>query len=57
MAVPKKRTSKTKKNQRRAQKKAKAPHFVDCPRCREKKLPHRVCLSCGHYRGEEVIET
>lgn len=56
MAVPKKRTSKTRKNRRRAQKKATAPQFVECPQCREKKLPHRICSSCGHYRGKEIIE-
>ncbi|MEE8526028.1 MAG: 50S ribosomal protein L32, partial [Thermoanaerobaculia bacterium] len=27
-----------------------------CDNCGEVKLPHRVCASCGHYRGREVIE-
>ncbi len=56
MAVPKKRTSKTRKNRRRAQKKASAPQFTECPQCREFKLPHRICPHCGHYKGEEVVE-
>jgi len=28
----------------------------ECPNCHEQKLPHRVCLHCGHYKGREVIE-
>ena len=27
-----------------------------CPNCHEKKLPHRVCPHCGHYKGREVVE-
>ncbi|HBG02542.1 MAG TPA: 50S ribosomal protein L32 [Firmicutes bacterium] len=27
-----------------------------CPNCREPKLPHRVCLSCGTYKGRQVIQ-
>jgi large subunit ribosomal protein L32 len=27
----------------------------DCPNCHEKKLPHRVCPHCGHYKGREVV--
>jgi large subunit ribosomal protein L32 len=27
-----------------------------CPNCQEKKLPHRVCPHCGHYKGREVVE-
>ncbi len=29
---------------------------IDFPQCGEKKLPHRVCLNCGHYRGVQVLE-
>ncbi|HPT83820.1 MAG TPA: 50S ribosomal protein L32, partial [Limnochordia bacterium] len=27
-----------------------------CPNCREPKLPHRACLSCGYYKGRQVIQ-
>jgi len=33
----------------------KAPALSVCPNCRESKLPHRVCPSCGYYKGKPVI--
>lgn len=55
MAVPVRRTSKKKKNMRRSHIKLKVPGMVTCPNCGEYKLSHRVCKSCGTYKGEEVI--
>ncbi|MDO5754922.1 MAG: 50S ribosomal protein L32 [Tissierellia bacterium] len=56
MAVPKRRTSKTRKNKRRASSyKLPLVTIHTCPNCHEPKLPHRVCKSCGHYKGEEVL--
>lgn len=26
-----------------------------CPSCGSPKLPHRVCMSCGQYRGEQIV--
>jgi large subunit ribosomal protein L32 len=26
-----------------------------CPNCGAPKIPHRVCMACGQYRGETVI--
>ncbi len=57
MAVPKRKTSKAKRNSRRTHWKLTIPGLVECPQCHEKKLPHRVCLNCGYYKGKEVIET
>jgi len=57
MAVPKRRTSKSKRNQRRAHDGVGVPARCNCPQCGEPKLPHRVCLNCGTYRGREVIQT
>lgn len=54
MAVPKRRTSKTRKRKRRTHKKLKAPNLVECSHCHELKLPHRVCPECGYYKGEKV---
>lgn len=56
MAVPKRRTSKTRKRKRRTHWKASAPDLVECPKCREPKLPHRVCPECGNYKGKKAIE-
>lgn len=54
MAVPKRRTSHSRKNKRRSQWKLATPALVECPKCREARLPHRVCPSCGFYKGREV---
>lgn len=55
MAVPKGKTSKSKKNMRRAHDAISAPGISTCPQCQEPKLPHRACSSCGTYKGKEVI--
>lgn len=56
MAVPKRKTSKSKRDKRRTHKKTSGPNTVECPQCGEAKLPHHVCPSCGSYKGREVIE-
>jgi large subunit ribosomal protein L32 len=56
MAVPKRRTSVSKKNKRRSHHALTAPAFVACPQCGEPRLRHRACPSCGVYRGKKVIE-
>jgi large subunit ribosomal protein L32 len=56
MAVPKKRTSKSRKGMRRSHDALKFTAAVhDCPNCGELKLYHHVCAGCGQYRGEQVI--
>ncbi|MBF0117934.1 MAG: 50S ribosomal protein L32 [Desulfobacterales bacterium] len=57
MAVPKHRTSKSRRDRRRATQKISAVGVVKCPQCQEAKLPHRICPNCGVYRGRTVIET
>lgn len=56
MGVPKRRTSKARKNQRRAMIKLASPAVISCPRCHEPKLAHQVCPACGYYRNREVLE-
>ncbi len=56
MAVPKKRTSKSRKRMRRSHDHLEFTAAVtDCPTCGEPKLMHRVCPSCGTYRGRQVL--
>jgi len=57
MAVPKRRTSRSRRNKRRAHDALAAPTRSACPQCGEPKLPHRVCAHCGTYRDREVIQT
>ncbi|WP_432665145.1 50S ribosomal protein L32 [Wukongibacter baidiensis] len=57
MAVPKRKTSKARRDKRRASNiKMTAPNIVNCPQCHEPKLPHRVCGECGYYGDKEVIK-
>lgn len=56
MAVPQRRTSKTRKRMRRTHFKLTVPGMVECPQCHEMKLAHRVCKNCGYYKGRSVIE-
>jgi large subunit ribosomal protein L32 len=55
MAVPKRKTSKARRDQRRAQHKIEAPRVNTCPQCGHPKQPHRVCPTCGTYKGREVV--
>ena len=55
MAVPKKKTSKMKKNKRRTHDKFSVVKPTQCSQCSEPKHHHRVCPSCGYYKGVSVI--
>ena len=58
MAVPKRRRTSSRRDMRRAQHdKVEAPNLIPCPNCSAPTLAHRVCASCGHYKGRKVIET
>jgi large subunit ribosomal protein L32 len=55
MANPKRRHSKQRKHLRRTHYKLKGINMSDCPSCKNKILPHRVCPHCGQYKGKQVI--
>ena len=57
MAVPKRRTSRSKRDKRRSHDAIGTAPRSSCPQCGAAKQPHRVCASCGTYRGREVIQT
>ena len=56
MAVPKKKTSKSRRDMRRSHHALKSLARVECPNCGELKRPHHVCNACGYYREREVVE-
>ena len=55
MAVPFRRTSKTKKRMRRTHLKKDARTTVVCANCGEVIQPHRACTKCGFYKGKNVL--
>ncbi len=55
MANPTNRFSHSRTAKRRANWKLSVPNLVECPQCHELKASHRVCLSCGYYKGKEVV--
>jgi len=55
MAVPKKKTSKSKRDMRRAHDSLTPAGMSVCPQCNELKPPHRACQSCGTYKGKDVL--
>ncbi|MDD2573247.1 MAG: 50S ribosomal protein L32 [Bacillota bacterium] len=56
MAVPNRKISKSRRNKRLAQWKLKRPALAECPQCHELMMPHRICKSCGYYKGKEALK-
>jgi large subunit ribosomal protein L32 len=56
MAVPKRKTSPSKRNMRRSHHALTPVAGSECSNCGELKRPHHVCPSCGHYDGREVVK-
>lgn len=55
MAVPKRKTTPSRRGMRRAHDSLKAGAYHECTNCGELKRPHNICAACGHYDGREVI--
>ncbi|MBP9673785.1 MAG: 50S ribosomal protein L32 [Bacteriovoracaceae bacterium] len=58
MAVPKKKTSVSRKGLRHAghTHKLTGKGVMKCPNCSAITLPHHACASCGQYKGRVVIK-
>lgn len=56
MAVPKRKTSKARRDKRRSHDALGTPANSTCPQCGAPKAPHRVCASCGSYKGRTIVE-
>src|SRR5262249_57778199 len=54
MAVPKKKTSKSRRDKRRATHRLEAPRVNTCPQCGRPKQPHRMGPNCKTYAGREI---
>lgn len=56
MANPKYKTSRSKTRRRRANIHQDIPTIAECPNCKAPTAPHRICSSCGYYKGREVFK-
>lgn len=56
MGVPKRKVAHARQMDRRSHLALTPPRVEACPHCREPKLPHRVCPSCGWYNGRQAVE-
>jgi len=57
MAVPKRRTSSTRRDKRRSHLALTPTKPSTCSHCKQPKQSHCVCPSCGYYAGVEVIKS
>ena len=55
MAVPKRKTSQSKRDKRRTHYKVGPVNVSLCPNCKEPKLSHIVCPKCGYYKGKKYL--
>jgi large subunit ribosomal protein L32 len=54
MAVPKKKTSKSKKNMRKSHDFIRAQNVLVCDNCGAPVIAHNVCKSCNYYNGRNI---
>lgn len=57
MAVPKRRTSKARRDKRRSHQSVRPPQLAHCPQCGTAAPTHVVCPNCGYYQGRTLVET
>ncbi len=55
-ATPKQRISRKHRRDRRSHDALKPVQLVECPNCHALRMPHRVCPTCGTYRGRQVLQ-
>jgi large subunit ribosomal protein L32 len=60
MAVPKKRTSRMRRDMRRSHDALDAVHIrstvASCPSCGAIKQQHNICLTCGTYKSMQILD-
>jgi len=55
MAVPKKKTSRTRRDKRRSHHALTPASLMECPNCHQPKMTHHACPNCGYYNGRSVF--
>jgi len=56
MAVPKRKTSKSRRDKRRSHHRVKTPNIIEDKKSGEYRLSHHVDLKSGFYKGRQVFE-
>ena len=56
MAVPKRKTSKSRRDQRRSHHRIKSVNIIEDKKSGEFRLPHHVDLKTGFYKGRQVFD-
>ncbi|MCK4517872.1 50S ribosomal protein L32 [Candidatus Babeliales bacterium] len=57
MPVPKRKTSRSRRDKRSANKGITFKSVATCQSCQAAILPHQVCSECGYYKGVKVLRT
>jgi large subunit ribosomal protein L32 len=55
MGVPKRRVSHARQGERRSHHALSLPKLEECSHCRQPKMIHYACPSCGWYGGREAV--
>ncbi len=55
MALPKQRHTRHRRDRARKQYDVKLVNTQECSKCKGRVLGHRVCPTCGFYKGKEMI--
>ena len=55
MALPKHKHSSARRDKRRSHWTMRVTTLTRCAQCGQSIRPHRVCSSCGSYRGRQVV--
>lgn len=57
MPVPKRKTSKSRRDKRSASKFIRPTAITQCLNCEYPINPHEACAQCGMYKGKKVLKT
>ena len=57
MAVPKRKTSPSRRGMRRSADALKAPTYIEDKDSGERRRPHHIDLKTGMYRGRQILKT
>ncbi|MBI2607933.1 MAG: 50S ribosomal protein L32 [Candidatus Doudnabacteria bacterium] len=56
MPVPKKRQTRSSRNQRRSHDALSKINLSICQNCKYPAMPHQACTNCGYYKGKQVLK-